>query len=246
MSVDSLPTVRLKAGRERTLKRRPPWVFSGAIAGVAGNPASGDTVRVQSESGEPLALGAWSSQSQIRVRVWSFDAGVAIDAGFVARRIAQAIAARRRLGLLDLPGACRLVFAEADGLPGLVVDRYAEFLACQFLAAGVERWREAVLDALETELRPRVIFERSEASARRKEGLPSARGLLRGPLGGGRVHLGARPGLPRRRGAPLRGHARPLLHLRRRRRVGVWRDPGVGGARPGAQTITRRNWPTSE
>jgi 23S rRNA (cytosine1962-C5)-methyltransferase len=189
MSVDSLPTVRLKPGRERSLKRRHPWVFSGAIAGVDGSPVSGDTVRVQSESSETLALGAWSAQSQIRVRVWSFDADVAIDAKFIAGRIAQAVAARRRLGLLDSPGACRLVFAEADGLPGLVVDRYADFLACQFLAAGAERWREAVLDALETELKPRGIFERSEASARRKEGLPSARGLLRGEAPPARIEI---------------------------------------------------------
>jgi 23S rRNA (cytosine1962-C5)-methyltransferase len=180
MSADSLATVRLKAGRERSLNRRHPWVFSGAIDGVDGEPASGETVRVESESGGTLALGAFSPASQIRVRIWSFDADAVIDAAFISTRIAQAVAARRRLGLLDPQGACRIVFSEADGLPGLVVDRYADFLSCQFLAAGAERWREAVLDALEAELKPRGIFERSEASARRKEGLPSARGLLRG------------------------------------------------------------------
>ena len=180
MTTDAIGIVRLKAGRERSLKRRHPWVFSGAIDRVDGDPASGETVRVLGENGEPLALGAFSPASQIRVRVWSFDADTAIDAPFVAGRIAQAVAARRRLGLLEPQGACRLVFSEADGLPGLIVDRYADFLVCQFLAAGAECWREAILDALEAEIRPRGIFERSEASTRRKEGLPSARGLLRG------------------------------------------------------------------
>jgi 23S rRNA (cytosine1962-C5)-methyltransferase len=180
MSVSPAATVRLKAGRERSLKRRHPWVFSGAIESVDGEPASGATVRVEGNDGQALGLGAWSPQSQIRVRMWAHDAGVAIDAAFIAGRIRQAVAARRRLGLLTDCGACRLVFSESDALPGLVVDRYADFLSCQFLAAGAEHWREAVLDALEAELKPRGIFERSEASARRKEGLPSARGLLRG------------------------------------------------------------------
>jgi 23S rRNA (cytosine1962-C5)-methyltransferase len=200
MSADAVATVRLKTGRERSLKRRHPWVFSGAIADVDGEPASGETVRVVSERGEPLALGAFSPSSQIRVRAWTFaptadadtagvNTDVAIDAPFIAGRIAQAVAARRRLGLLDPQGACRLAFSEADGLPGLVVDRFADFLVCQFLAAGAERWREAVLDALETELKPRGIFERSEASARRKEGLPSARGVLRGETPPARIEI---------------------------------------------------------
>jgi 23S rRNA (cytosine1962-C5)-methyltransferase len=188
MSVEPIATVRLKAGRERSLKRRHPWVFSGAIANVEGAPASGETVLVESDSGESLAFGAFSPASQIRVRVWSFE-DMAIDAGFIAGRIAQAVAARRRLGLLDPRGACRLVFSEADGLPGLVVDRYGDYLSCQFLAAGAERWREAALDALEAELKPRGIFERSEASARRKEGLPSARGLLRGETPPARIEI---------------------------------------------------------
>ena len=188
MSADSIATVRLKAGRERSLKRRHPWVFSGAIAGVDGAPGSGDTVLVVGDDGASLAFGAFSPVSQIRVRAWSFD-DVAIDAGFIAGRVAQAVGARRRLGLLDPQGACRLVFSESDGLPGLIVDRYADFLSCQFLAAGAERWREAILDALEAEVKPRGIFERSEASARRKEGLPSARGLLRGATPPSRIEI---------------------------------------------------------
>jgi len=179
MSAEPTPVIHLKTGRERSVERRHPWIFSGAIARVDGNPGSGDTVRVVGDQGNFLAVGAYSAQSQIRVRVWSFD-DVAIDPAFLARRISQAVDTRRRLGLLEPDGACRLVFSESDGLPGFIVDRYADFLVCQFLSAGAERWREPLLDALESELSPRGIVERSEASARRKEGLPSNRGLVRG------------------------------------------------------------------
>jgi 23S rRNA (cytosine1962-C5)-methyltransferase len=189
MPAESTAIVRLKGGRERSLKRRHPWVFSGAIAEVEGDPASGETVQVVGEDGRFLATGAWSPQSQIRVRIWSFDEQAEIDARFLAARIGQAVDARRRLGLLDPEGACRIVFSESDGLPGLIVDRYADFLSCQFLAAGTERGREALLDALEVELDPRGIYERSEASARRKEGLPSARGVLRGEAPPARLEI---------------------------------------------------------
>lgn len=180
MRADIDGTVHLKAGRDRSLQRRHPWVFSGAVARVDGSSASGATVRVVDSAGKALGVGAFSPSSQIRVRLWSFDANEVIDGAFIARRVTQAIEGRRRLGLLGTDDACRLVFSESDGLPGLIVDRYADFLVCQFLSAGAERWREPALDALETTLSPTGIYERSEASARRKEGLPSTRGQLRG------------------------------------------------------------------
>lgn len=155
-------------------------MFSGAIGQVDGTPASGATVRVLSDSGVFLAQAAYSPASQIRLRVWSFNETASVDRALIARRLEQAVAARRAAGLLDAGGACRLVFSEADWLPGLVVDRYGEFLVCQLLAAGIERWREAVVDGLERLLSPRGIYERSEASMRRKEGLASSRGPLRG------------------------------------------------------------------
>jgi 23S rRNA (cytosine1962-C5)-methyltransferase len=185
----TLPTVHLKAGREKSLRRRHPWVFSGAIERVEQKPAPGATVRVVSNSGEFLAYAAYSPQSQIRLRAWSFSKDAAIDASFIERRLAAAIETRRALGFLE-QSACRLVFAESDGLPGLIVDRYGSYLVCQFLAAGAELWRSAIVAGLETLLAPAGIYERSEASARRKEGLPSRRGVLSGAAPPSRLELG--------------------------------------------------------
>jgi 23S rRNA (cytosine1962-C5)-methyltransferase len=170
----------LKRGREKSLLRKHPWVFSGAIERVQGEPSAGDTVEVLDVSGAFLAYAAYSPASQIRARTWSFAAAEAIDATFLRRRLERAIESRRRLGLLGADAACRLVFAESDGLPGLIVDRYADFVVCQFLSAGAERWRAEIADALVDLCTPRGVYERSEASARRKEGLPSHRGVLRG------------------------------------------------------------------
>lgn len=137
-------------------------------------------MRVLSETGEFLAHAAFSPESQIRLRVWTFNESATVNAGLIARRIEQAVSARRAAGLLKDGGACRLVFGEADWLPGLVVDRYGDFLVCQLLSAGIEYWRAAVVDALARQLAPRGIYERSEASMRRKEGLASSRGPLYG------------------------------------------------------------------
>jgi len=182
--VQNIPQISLKAGREKSIRRRHPWVFSGAIARVNGNPEAGSTVRVVSDSGEFLAYAAWSPRSQIRARAWSFDAASTINAAFIRQRIARAIELRRQLHLMDDAGACRLVFSEADGLPGLIVDRYRDYLVCQLLSVGAEFWREAIVAALEELLVPRAIYERSDASVRHKEGLELRSGLLRGELPG--------------------------------------------------------------
>ena len=136
-------------------------------------------MRVLDHAGAFLAHAAWSPESQIRLRVFSFDESATIDADFIGARIERAIGARRALGLLDA-AACRLVFGEADGLPGLVVDCYGEFLVCQFLSAGLELWRDAAVAALARLLSPRGIFERSDAAARRREGLAQSQGPLSG------------------------------------------------------------------
>ena len=116
----SMPEVTLKAGREKSIRRRHPWIFSGAVAGVDGAPPSGSTVRLVSQSREFLAYAAWSPSSQIRLRIWSYDEKESIDAAFMTRRVARAIELRRQLRLLDKSGACRLIFSESDGLPGLI------------------------------------------------------------------------------------------------------------------------------
>jgi 23S rRNA (cytosine1962-C5)-methyltransferase len=170
----------LKKGRERSLKRHHPWIFSGAIERVAGKPAPGETVEVKSADGALLGAAAWSPKSQIRARVWSFAPGEAIDAEFFRRRIAAAVALRAALPAAKHTNALRLVHGESDGLPGLVVDRYADVLVAQFLSAGAERWREAVLDALAEETHCEAIYERSDAEVRKLEGLEARAGFARG------------------------------------------------------------------
>ena len=167
--------VTLKPGREKSLLRRHPWIFAGAIAGVEGNPGVGDTVIVRSADGTPLGAGGYSPRSQIAVRLWSFDPDESIDAGFFRRRLASALAARS-----GLPLAGRLVNAESDGLPGVVVDRYADYIVCQFLSAGAERWKAELTAAIGELAAPRGIYERSDADVREKEGLPVSVGPLMG------------------------------------------------------------------
>ena len=170
----------LKRGREKSLRRRHPWIFSGALEKVEGNPASGDTVEVRSADGQTLALAAWSPESQIRARVWSFDASTRIDDAFFRARIERAVALRSALPAARHTNAMRLVHGESDGLPGLVVDRYADVLVAQFLSAGAERWREPILDALAESNGCEAIYERSDAEVRTIEGLASRSGFARG------------------------------------------------------------------
>ena len=176
----TLPKLRLKQGREKSLRRRHPWVFSGAVEGLDGEPDSGATVEIVAAGGEPLGRAAYSPVSQIRARVWSFEPVEGIDAAFFRRRLARAIESRRRLELLEPGGACRLVFSESDGLPGLIVDRYGDYLVTQFLSAGAESWRSTIVELLAELCSPRGIYERSEGGGRHKEGLPSRRGVLAG------------------------------------------------------------------
>ncbi|RZI80302.1 MAG: 23S rRNA (cytosine(1962)-C(5))-methyltransferase RlmI [Rubrivivax sp.] len=171
-----MKTITLREGKERSLQRRHPWVFQGSIA--KGGADAGETVRVQAHDGTFLAWGAFSPSSQIRVRAWSFDEAERIDAAFFKRRIEQAVALRPRLGLAS--DAMRLVHGEADGLPGLVVDRYGELLSAQFLSAGTERWREVIADALMQATGCQGLYERSDVGVRELEGLAQRTGWLRG------------------------------------------------------------------
>lgn len=170
----------LKKGREASLLRRHPWLFSGAVDKLKGEPGSGESVLLTDNRGSALAVAAYSPQSQIRARIWSFDTDEAIDENFFSRRINAAIA--RRQPLLNGPEreACRLIYAESDGLPGLIVDRYGDFLVCQFLTAGTEAWKPTIVQLLSQLLPCRGIYERSDVATRSKEGLPETRGVLTG------------------------------------------------------------------
>jgi 23S rRNA (cytosine1962-C5)-methyltransferase len=179
----ALARVTLKPGREKSLRQRHPWIFSGAIDRVDGTPGLGATVVVHSAEGALLATAAWSPESQIRARVWSFDGDDDIDAGFLDRRVDRAV--RARDSMLDAGHTgCRLVHGESDGLPGLIADRYGDVIVVQFASAGAEAWREALIAALQAASGCRVVFERSDAEVRTLEGLLPRVGLLAGTLPG--------------------------------------------------------------
>ena len=171
-----MKSIRLREGKERSLLRRHPWIFDGAIAKGGGDP--GETVRVDSHEGQFLGWAAFSPSSKIRARVWSFHEAERIDDSFFMARIASAIAARR---LFDIKSdGLRLVHGESDGLPGLVVDRYGDTLVAQFSSCGTERWKSVIVDALLAQTGLTRLYERSDASVRSLEGLPEATGWLAG------------------------------------------------------------------
>ena len=173
-------SITLKPGREKSLLRRHPWVFSGAIAHMDGDPQPGQTVDILSDKQQFLARGAFSPFSQIRVRVWTFDPQEVVDTDFFRRRIQAAILKRASLELEKATDAVRLIHGESDGLPGLIVDRYGGCLVVQFLSAGADTWRDTIADAL-VELTGVIdIYERSDADVRELEGLPPRVGILRG------------------------------------------------------------------
>lgn len=171
-----MKTIRLHPGKERSLLRRHPWVFASSIA--KGSADSGETVRVESHDGQFLAWAAFSPASQIRLRVWSFEATQRIDARFFTEQLRAAIARRQALGL-DLT-ACRLVHGESDGLPGCIVDRYADIMVLQAGSAGIERWKSVIVSALHALMPETRVYERSDAALREREGLPAATGWLLG------------------------------------------------------------------
>lgn len=196
------PVVVLRAGRERSLTRRHPWIFSGGVAAVRGAPDPGATVEVHSATGDHLGLGAFSPESQIRVRMWTFAADTdastststsssTVDNAFVTDRIVRS--ALRRVALLASgTDAARLVFSEADGFPGLIADRYGDTVVCQFTTAGADRWRDVIADALFALDGVRSVYERSDADVRQREGLEPVVGHLRGdePPGDITIHEG--------------------------------------------------------
>jgi 23S rRNA (cytosine1962-C5)-methyltransferase len=178
-----MKTIKVREGKERSLRRRHPWVFQGSIA--KGQADAGETVRVESHEGEFLAWASFSPTSMIRARAWSFEEGERIDHAFFKRRIQAALDLRARLPIRS--DGVRLIHGEADGLPGLIVDRYAEVLSAQFLSAGTERWKQAITDILVERTGVPQVFERSDSGVRTLEGLQPVTGWLRG--GGGATEV---------------------------------------------------------
>ncbi len=172
-----MPSLTLKAKREKSLLRRHPWIFSGAIAHIDGNPESGETVDILDSKGNFLAKAAYSPQSNIRARTWTWLAE-AVDADFLRRKLDTAINRRRKSDTHT--NAYRLIHAESDGVPGLIVDRYGDVLVLQILTAGAEYWKETLADLLIELTGIKDIYERSDADVRALEGLEPYSGILRG------------------------------------------------------------------
>lgn len=166
--------------REYSILRRHPWIFSGAVARTNGAPEAGATVRVLAADGAPLGYGAYSPKSQIRARMLTFDPECVVDEGFVAERLARAIGVRASFLAHDNTNAFRLVNAEADGLPGVVVDRYDQWLVCQFSTAWADRWKSVIVESLLRLMPCSGVYERSDMEAREHEGLEAVTGTLAG------------------------------------------------------------------
>jgi 23S rRNA (cytosine1962-C5)-methyltransferase len=170
----------VKPGREKSLLRRHPWVFSGAVARLESDPGAGETVEIVREDGRFLARAAYSPQSQIRARVWSFDENEPVDSAFFERRVARAVRKRLAHPQLRDASALRLLNGESDGLPGVFADRYADTVVLQVTSTGGETWRDAIVAALRAQTGCGSIHERSDTEVRTLEGLSARAGVLLG------------------------------------------------------------------
>ncbi len=172
----------LAKGREKSLLRRHPWVFSGAVQRVEGKALSGETIDILDSQGKWLARGAYSPESQIRARVWTFQQDEEINIDFFIRRLQQAQSWRDWVAQRDGLDGYRLIAGESDGLPGITIDRFQNFLVLQLLSAGAEYQRPALLSALQHCYPECSIYDRSDVAVRKKEGLPLAQGPVLGDL----------------------------------------------------------------
>lgn len=171
--------VFLKKGKEKAVLQRHPWLFSGAIERVKGKPANGDIVRLLNDKGEFMAYGFYNDQSRVALRLLEWNEGVEINDEWFRKKVAVAVASRGNI-LDDQTNTCRLIFSEADYLPGLIVDKYADYLAIQILTSGIERVMPVIIDELQKLLNPAGIFDKSDASSRAHEGLETTNTVLAG------------------------------------------------------------------
>ncbi len=172
----------LNPGKERSLLRRHPWVFAGSVARLEGRARPGDTVEVVADDGRFLGRAAWSPESQIRARMWSFAADITIDHAFFKRRVAESVARRATHPLLAGESGLRLIHGESDGLPGVIADRFGDVVVVQLTSAGAEKWREALVAALVQATGCTAVYERSDSDVRGLEGLGPKTGCVHGEL----------------------------------------------------------------
>ncbi len=180
-----MKAITLKAGREKSALRYHPWIFSGAVDEVIGDPTLGDTVEVYSYKSDFLGLAAYSPKSQIRGRFWTFGEKRNIDRDFFSDLLDRAIAARKSRGfdIEDKVSAFRLINAENDGIPGCIIDKYADIYSVEILAAGAEVHRNTIYELLAEKIHCKGIYERCDSEVRKKEGLPLRKGTVFGEVG---------------------------------------------------------------
>jgi 23S rRNA (cytosine1962-C5)-methyltransferase len=180
-----MPNVQLNVGREKSVHRGHPWIFSGSIMKVDEGIVPGETVDVLDSSGEVIARGAYSPNSQIRIRIWTWNLSEPINSDFLRSRLEQALTYRKQYLNLNKINAYRLVHGEADGLPGFIVDRYDDILVIQCTTCGADRWRETFIDLLVQLTGIEKIVERSDVDVRELEGLPARSCIVNGDVAPG-------------------------------------------------------------
>lgn len=181
-TVNHYPRLVLAKGREKSLLRRHPWVFSGAVARLEGQVNPGETIDVIDSQGKWLARAAYSPASQICARAWTFDRNETIDTDFFIRRLEQAQKWRDWLAVRDGLNSYRLIAGESDGLPGVTIDRFSNFLVLQLLSAGADYQRPVLVAALQQLYPDCSIYERSDVAVRKKEGLALTQGSVSGEM----------------------------------------------------------------
>ena len=172
----------LKPGKERSVLRRHPWIFAGSVDRLEGRARPGDTVLVKDAGGTALARAAWSPESQIRARVWTFDVEQSVDHAFIKRAVAASVARRASHPWLAGQDGVRLIHGESDGLPGVIADRFGPVVVVQLTSAGADKWRDAIVAGLVQATGCSTVYERSDSDVRKLEGLEPVSGLAHGEL----------------------------------------------------------------
>lgn len=172
----------LNPGKERSVMRRHPWIFAGSVDRLDGRARPGDTVEVVNAEGKFFGRAAWSPESQIRARMWTFSADVTIDHAFFKRAVAASVARRKSHPLLKGEEGVRLIHGESDGLPGVIADQYGDVVVLQLTSAGADKWREAIVAGLVQATGCSAVYERSDSDVRALEGLGPVTGCVHGEL----------------------------------------------------------------